>query len=187
MDTSTLAGLQIAFERCCQVGRDTNKEHFCLLGLDGQVLAERTGEEDHVYLDGFFNAQGKYGVHNHNKPYPISLPDILCATQTKTTIYAVTLNGDKYWSSGLNLDLSSWEDSIRALNLQSTASSLQNQGIGYLKGKLLGIDEDTATQVVVHHFNLGLQRSKFALDYHFELTPETAALYSKVEFILNPQ
>ena len=181
MDTNTLAGLQTAFARCCQVGHDTNKEHFCLLGLEGQLLAEKTGEEDHVDLVGFFNEQSKYGVHNHNKPYPISLPDIMCATVSQNVMYVVTLNGDKYWSSGIDLDLSNFIGSLHALALEEKAIAMQESGIRQLQQTYPGMTEDTATQITVHFFNLALQKSYYRLDYHFELTPETEALYRKLE------
>ena len=187
MNTNTLAGLQTAFARCCQVGRDTGREHFCLLDKDGGLLAERTGSAEEVGLQEFFNDKGVYGVHNHNKPYPISLPDILCATVTKTTLYAVTLNGDKYWSSGLKIGLDSFMGEIRAEILQMKAAHAQNDAIAHLQNVFPGMSEDTAIQATVHFFNLVLASSPLELDYHYELTPETEALFKQVEPLLGPQ
>lgn len=187
MNTNTLAGLQTAFARCCQVGHETGNEHFCLLDKDGGLLAERTGSADEVELQGFFNDEGVYGVHNHNKPYPISLPDILCATFTKTILYAVTLNGDKYWSSGLNMDLSGFTGKVGAEILQMKAACAQDDAIAHLQDVFPRMSKDTAIQATVHFFNLVLARSPFELDYHYELTPETEALFKEIEPILGPQ
>ncbi len=184
MDANLLIGLQTAFARCCQVGRDTGREHFCLLGKDGGLLAERTGSADEVGLQGFFNDEGAYGVHNHNKPYPISLPDILCATATKTTLYAVTLNGDKYWSSGLNLKLGMFSARLIADGLQMKAAEAQEDAIAHLQEVFPGMSAETATQATVHFFNLILAKSYFELDYHYELTPETEALFAQVEPVI---
>ena len=187
MDTATLAGLQTAFARCCQVGRETGNEHFCLLDKDGGLLAERTGTAEQVDLQGFFGEQGRYGVHNHNKPYPISLPDILCATLTKITLYAVTLNGDKYWSSGLKMDLEGISGVFGAEILETKAARAQDDAIAHLQNMFLGMNKDTAIQATVHFFNLMLASSPFELDYHYELTPETEALFKQMEPILGPQ
>ena len=187
MNTNTSAGLQTAFARCCQVGRETGNEHFCLLDKDGVLLAERTGSADEVELQGFFNDGGVYGVHNHNKPYPISLPDILCATATKTILYAVTLNGDKYWSSGLKLNLSGFIGGLGAEILQMKAACAQDDAIAHLQNMFPGMNKDTAIQATVHFFNLMLASSPFELDYHYELTPETEALFKQMEPILGPQ
>ena len=184
MNINTLAGLQTAFARCCQVGRDTGNEHFCLLDKDGGLLAEKTGGAEQVDLQGFFNSEAVYGVHNHNKPYPISLPDILCATQTGTTLYAVTLNGDKYWSNGINLDLSNFTGFIQAEMLQRGSAKVQDAAIAHLQDISPGLSTDAATQATVHFFNLVLAQSAFKLDYHYELTPETEALFKQIVPIL---
>lgn len=156
-------------------------EHLVGLDAAGNELMVLQGTEGNVIIPkdkwGLLE-QTAYVIHNHPSNNTLSLQDLMMVTGNQLQIWAVTKTGDKYFSDGF---IAKEDRFLETYN--------KVQGAVYTDMMLASIFDDGVNEIelnfIVGHATNLICRSKGFLDYHYELTDASKAMYAKFSAQLN--
>lgn len=172
--------MEAAAARCLEVERQVGKEHLVVISPAGLPVWEATGDEDHVDAqeahDKGLLVPGCTVIHNHPTNCSLSLDDVLASGFNQSSVYAVCLDGSRFFATNCP-KVDSFEDMMLHA-FQATTRSIYRHAVGAEWA------QDPDIRGISEHILNVVMSSNGNYTYYYHLSPAAKAAAMRAQSLL---